>query len=105
MKRDFCLGIEKLDNKVLLSSNPWYVDAIKAPFAWNSVNTSLSKPVVAVDRSHRGKGYGRMMVNHCLERAQAKHCYKVKLCCSDKNVSFYRKLGFVTSSNGMETIL
>lgn len=60
---------------------------------------------VAVDSSYRGLGYGKMIVNHCLEVAKEKDCYKVKLCCSDKNVSFYEQFGFIASSNGMEIVL
>lgn len=46
-----------------------------------------------------------MIVNHCLGVARGKKCYKVKLCCSDKNVGFYSQLGFDVSSNGMEKVL
>lgn len=47
MKRDFRLGFESLANKVLLSSNPWYVDAINAENLWSSIQNS-SRPVVAI---------------------------------------------------------
>lgn len=47
-KRDFLLGLEKLDNKTLLSGNPWYVDAIKAPEVWGEVSSVTTKPVVAI---------------------------------------------------------
>lgn len=48
MKKDFRLGFEKLENITLLSSAPWYVDSIKADTVWNSINASLSKPVVQI---------------------------------------------------------
>lgn len=48
MKKDFRLGFEKLENITLLSSAPWYVESIKADTVWNNINTSLSKPVVAI---------------------------------------------------------
>lgn len=57
---------------------------------------------VGVDPDYRKKGYGKLIVEHCIMVAKAKDCYKVKLCCSDKNVTFYDKMGFVVSSNGME---
>ena len=49
MKKDFRLLLEKLETKALLSSNPWYVDAIKAPEVWTQIsNTLTNKPVVAI---------------------------------------------------------
>lgn len=57
---------------------------------------------VGVDPEYRKRGYGKMMVEHCIGVAKSKNCYKVKLNCSDKNVNFYDKMGFVVSSNGME---
>lgn len=60
---------------------------------------------VGVHPSHRKEGYGKMIVDHCIGEAKAKKCYKIKLCCSDKNVGFYSKLGFEMSANGMEKVL
>lgn len=60
---------------------------------------------VGVHPDYRKNGYGRMIVEHCLSVAKSKKCYKIKLNCSDKNVGFYSKLGFVGSSNGMEKVL
>lgn len=57
---------------------------------------------VGVHPDFRKKGYGKMVVDHCINIAKIKDCYKVKLCCSDKNVTFYDKFGFKVSSNGME---
>lgn len=57
---------------------------------------------VAVDKKHRGKGYGRSMVEYVMKQAYSMGCYKIKLNCSDDNVGFYKKLGFYKSSNGME---
>lgn len=48
MKTDFRLNFEQLDRKVLLSSNPWYIDTIKAPEVWSAVSSSNTKPVVAI---------------------------------------------------------
>lgn len=48
MKRDFRLTLEQLDSKVLLSSNPWYIDAIKAPELWTAQSVSDNRPVVAI---------------------------------------------------------
>lgn len=48
MKKDFRLAIEKLDNKILLSINPWYIDSIYANQVWNNIPFQTSRPVVAI---------------------------------------------------------
>lgn len=48
MKTDFRLGIEQLDSKLLLSSNPWYIDTINAPIVWENIKASSNKPIVAI---------------------------------------------------------
>lgn len=60
---------------------------------------------VGVHKDYRGQGYGKMIVDYVVGVAENKECYKIKLCCSDKNVGFYSKLGFHVSSNGMEKVL
>lgn len=47
VKKDL-LKFEQLDSRILLSSNPWYIDAIKASEVWSSATLSNNKPVVAV---------------------------------------------------------
>lgn len=47
MKKDFRLTLEKLDSRLTLSINPWYIDAIKAPVIWDQLNDT-NKSVVAV---------------------------------------------------------
>lgn len=42
------LGFERLDNKILLSSNPWYIDSIKAPEVWASQSAVDNRPIVAI---------------------------------------------------------
>lgn len=49
LKKDFRLGFESLNNKVLLSSNPWYVDAIKADIAWTQMRAIKQSVVAIVD--------------------------------------------------------
>jgi GNAT superfamily N-acetyltransferase len=57
---------------------------------------------VGVHKDHRGKGYGKMIIDHCLTIAKSKGCYKAKLFCSDKLIDFYSRIGFKKSLNGME---
>jgi glucosamine-phosphate N-acetyltransferase len=56
---------------------------------------------LSVHGDHQGLGIGRQLVNHCLQICQDQKCYKVILDCSDSNVGFYNKLGFISSGNCM----
>lgn len=56
---------------------------------------------VAVRPEYRGKGYGKEMMDFCLKVAKANNCYKVKLNCSEKLISFYESCGFKENSVGM----
>lgn len=48
MKKDFRLGIERLDQLVLLSTNPWYIDNIRASEVWSQIDNANTKPIVAI---------------------------------------------------------
>lgn len=58
---------------------------------------------VVVDLNHRNRGFGRILVEKCIEEARNHGCYKTKLTCSEKNVQFYEKVGF--KRNGVEMCL
>ncbi|HZE78557.1 MAG TPA: GNAT family N-acetyltransferase [Nitrososphaeraceae archaeon] len=49
---------------------------------------------VATKKEYEGMGIGSALVNRSVEFAKANKCYKVILDCSEKNISFYEKLGF-----------
>lgn len=49
---------------------------------------------VVVDGKCRGHGVGKMLIDHLVNMAIKKGCYKVTLDCSEKNVPFYEKCGF-----------
>lgn len=53
---------------------------------------------VITDEEHRRLGLGTMMVNHLVELAKARKCYKVVLAAQDKNAKFYEHLGFSTDN-------
>jgi|TARA_R110000824_G_scaffold175084_1_gene353369 glucosamine-phosphate N-acetyltransferase len=48
---------------------------------------------ILVDPSYRKKGYGRKIVEHLVQIAQDKNCYKVSLSCTLELESFYDKIG------------
>lgn len=56
-----------------------------------------------VDKRHRGKGYGRLLMKHAIERAREAGCYKISLTSNTVRVRahhFYESLGFKASSHG-----
>eukprot|EP00658_Telonema_sp_P-2_P033723 TRINITY_DN24698_c0_g1_i1.p1 TRINITY_DN24698_c0_g1~~TRINITY_DN24698_c0_g1_i1.p1 ORF type:complete len:171 (+),score=48.80 TRINITY_DN24698_c0_g1_i1:128-640(+) len=50
---------------------------------------------VVCDKSVRGKGLGKKIIEAVVALARACGCYKVILDCEDMNVGFYEKCGFV----------
>ena len=60
---------------------------------------------VVVLRPYRKKGTGAAIINGLIDIAKQKKCYKVILNCSDKNVPFYDKFGFMKIDNGMKLVL
>ena len=49
---------------------------------------------VVVDSKYRNNGLGKKLIDHCVEYAKTKGCYKIILNCSEKNIQFYEKCGF-----------
>lgn len=56
---------------------------------------------VAVRPECRGNGYGKQIVDFCIQVARSNNCYKVKLNCNKRLTSFYGSFGFKENSNGM----
>lgn len=50
---------------------------------------------VIVDRDHRGRYIGRILVQHAIKYLQGTRIKHIALYCFDENVKFYRRLGFV----------
>jgi glucosamine-phosphate N-acetyltransferase len=50
---------------------------------------------VVIDKLYRGQGYGKALMESVLQFCKDQHCYKVVLYCSDRNVPFYEKTGFI----------
>lgn len=56
---------------------------------------------IVVDNNYRGAGLGKMIINYLLDFAEKNNCYKTILTCSNENVGFYEKLGFIKKDNFM----
>lgn len=58
---------------------------------------------VAVHPKYQDKGYGKQLIGHLKEQIlKIDKIYKIFLNCSDKNVLFYEKNGFVKDGNQMK---
>jgi N-acetylglutamate synthase-like GNAT family acetyltransferase len=49
---------------------------------------------VGVHESYRNKGYGKKIIEYCIDFAIKNECYKLKLNCKSYLLDFYQKLGF-----------
>ena len=49
---------------------------------------------IVVDNSVRGGNVGKKLINHLVQHAKDRGCYKVILDCSEHNIGFYNKCGF-----------
>jgi glucosamine-phosphate N-acetyltransferase len=49
---------------------------------------------VTVNKNYEGKGIGSALVRNAMDFAKQNDCYKVILVCSDKNIQFYKAIGF-----------
>lgn len=60
---------------------------------------------VRIKSTYRGQGFGETLFRWAIERAQEKNCHMLQLT-SDKQrpeaISFYKKLGFVASHEGLK---
>jgi glucosamine-phosphate N-acetyltransferase len=54
-----------------------------------------------VHDSFRNNGYGRLLVNHCLEFLKNNDCYKIILNCKTHLVQFYSQFGFESNQHCM----
>ncbi len=56
---------------------------------------------VVIDETYRGYGLGKLIVDYLVDYAKSNKCYKVLLMCNDKNIEFYKKIGFNKKDNAM----
>lgn len=59
---------------------------------------------VVVDKSSRGKGFGKHIIYHCFELARQHGCYKCILNCDEDKVKFYEKCDSGFYQTGVEMV-
>ena len=50
---------------------------------------------VVVDKNERGKGIGKLLIEHLINFSKSKSCDKIILNSKESNIPFYNKLGLV----------
>ena len=60
---------------------------------------------VVILREYRKCGMGAAIITGLIDIAIQEGCYKVILSCSDKNIPFYNKFGFLKIDNGMKLLI
>lgn len=81
-------------NKIIAAASIWYMPK----FMHNCGIVGQIEDVV-VHPNHRHKGLGLSLIEHLINCAVSRLCYKVVLNCADYNVPFYEKLGFRRHEN------
>ncbi len=56
---------------------------------------------LVVDKNIRGTGFGKLLIQKCIEHAKEMNCYKIILNCNKNNMIFYENQGFEKKENQM----
>jgi len=86
-----------LDNKVIVGTGSVLIEK-KIIHRFQSVAHIED---IVIDKKHRGKKYGKHLINYLVSVALNKGCYKVILDCSTHNIGFYEACGFSNKGNYM----
>lgn len=72
---------------------------IETKFIRNFLSVAHIEDIV-IDTRYRGRGYGKILIDHLVEFSKSMNIYKIILDCSEDNVTFYEKCGF--SNKGVQ---
>lgn len=56
---------------------------------------------LVIKKEYRNKKLGSLLINKLINEAKKYNCYKILLNCSDNNINFYKKFGFINKDNNM----
>ena len=73
---------------------------IEKKFIRNFLSVSHIEDVV-IDSNCRGMGYGKLLIDYLIEFSKTNNVYKIILDCSEANVKFYEKCGFIVKGTQM----
>lgn len=60
---------------------------------------------IVVSDKHRGKGYGKAIIEYLVEFSRQNNCYKASLNCKEHNIKFYKECNFIEGGITMNKIL
>ena len=95
MPQNYEVYVMVLDDKIVATASIMYENKLR----YNKPKAFIED--VGVNKLYRGRGYGKEMVEHCIDVAKSRECYKIVLSCKDNLVDFYEGLGFEKDQNFM----
>jgi glucosamine-phosphate N-acetyltransferase len=60
---------------------------------------------VVIDSNYRGLKLSTLLLNHAIQLAKQRNCYKIILNCADHNIPIYTARGFSNNGNAMSLYL
>lgn len=105
--KDFCNHLKKISSKIIvlqrLNDNKIIATGslfIENKFIHNLGSVAHIEDVVVLDE-YRLNGLGKKIITELVQMARDMNCYKIILDCSDENIEFYKKLGFIKKAHCM----
>lgn len=106
---DFCLQFDQINSnnnyKIIVIRNENKIIGTGSIFLEKKFTRGLTTvghiEDVVIDEKFRGFKLGKKIIDYLVNFAKINGCYKVILNCSDKNVDFYKKCGFVNKNKEM----
>ena len=86
-----------LDNKVIVGTGSILIEKKMIP-GFQSIGHIED---IVIDEKHRGKKYGKHLINYLVSVALNNRCYKVILDCGTPYIGFYESCGFSNKGNYM----
>lgn len=83
------IWVAKVDGKIVSTAKIMY----EKKLIFNMATLAHIEDVCTF-KKHQRKGFGKAIVQHLLQEAKRKGCYKVTLCCNEANSLFYTSCGF-----------
>jgi len=89
--------IEELDNKKIIGSGTIWIE----PKLIRNYGKVAHLEDLVIDNEFRGLGLGKVLLEHIVQVAKDKGCYKCVLSCEPSLLTFYEKSGFINYGKHM----